>query len=335
MNKPQAIAITPGEPAGIGPDIVIELAQEYHDQPLVILADEQLLRERAKILGLPLNIEILQSPSISEPAPAGTIYLRPVPLAFSTPPGQPHESNAKALLDALSYAAQGCIEGHYKAMVTGPINKAMINKAGISFTGHTEYIAGICHKDLPVMMLTSGDLRVALATTHLALNNVSQAITETLIERVLRILIQDLKYSFNIPEPRIQVLGLNPHAGENGFIGTEEIISISPAISSLAAQGHHVVGPVPADTAFLPARLQNFDAVLAMYHDQGLPVLKYAGFGQAVNCTLGLPVIRTSVDHGTALELAGTGQADSGSFKTALLTAQFMARNRTESGFSN
>lgn len=327
-KTPDAIAITPGEPAGIGPDLVIQLAQEQQSRPLVVFADEQMLADRADTLGLPLKIKRLTTLAVREPAASGSLYLWPVPLARQVTPGHPSAANAKALLETLRLATRGCLERHFQAMVTGPVNKAMINNAGIPFTGHTEFIAGLCRVDLPVMLLTGGGMRVALATTHLALREVSDTITREHIENVLLVLAKDLQRSFLISRPRILVLGLNPHAGEDGHLGTEEIHSLRPAIKTLSQQGFHVEGPIPADTAFLPARLHNIDAVLAMYHDQGLPVLKHAGFGEAVNITLGLPVIRTSVDHGTALDLAATGRAEISSFRSALRIAAQMADNR-------
>ncbi len=328
MNTSTGIAVTPGEPAGIGPDLVIQLSQSRQPQPLIVIADEQMLRDRAALLELPLEIQLLSDFTVSKPAPPASLYLWSAPLSNQVPPGHPSSSNANSLLDALRIATQGCLDGHFKAMVTGPINKAMINNAGIPFTGHTEFIADLCQSKQPVMLLTGGNLRVALATTHLPLNAVSNAISQESLEHILKILIHDLTTSFNIPHPRVLVLGLNPHAGECGHLGTEEIDSIQPAIESLSRQGFAVEGPVPADTAFLPTRLEDIDVVLAMYHDQGLPVLKFAGFGTAVNITLGLPVIRTSVDHGTALDLAGRGQADLGSFQSALNMAITMAENR-------
>ena len=326
-KAPGVIAITPGEPAGIGPDLVIQLAQGRQSRPLVVIADEHMLVDRARTLGLPLKIQCLKNPVVKQPAAPGSLYLWPVPLARQVLPGQPSEANAEALLEALRLATQGCLEHTFQAMITGPVNKAVINNAGIPFTGHTEFIADLCRVELPVMLLTGGGMRVALATTHLALREVSDAITREHIEAVLTVLARDLQRSFGISEPRILVLGLNPHAGEDGHLGTEEIHSIRPAINSLVQQGVHVQGPVPADTAFLPECLRNIDAVLAMYHDQGLPVLKHAGFSEAVNITLGLPVIRTSVDHGTALELAGTGRADGGSLRAALDAAVQIAAN--------
>jgi len=328
VNTSTGIAITPGEPAGIGPDLVIQLSQCRQPQPLIVIADEQLLRDRATLLELPLEILHLSDFSVSEPAPPANLYLWSVPLSNQVAPGQPSSTNANSLLDALRIATRGCLDGHFKAMVTGPINKAMINDAGIPFTGHTEFIADLCQSEQPVMLLTGGNLRVALATTHMPINAVSNAISQERLEQILKILIHDLTTSFNIPHPRVLVLGLNPHAGEGGHLGTEEIDSICPAIESLSKQGFAVEGPVPADTAFLPARLKGIDVVLAMYHDQGLPVLKFAGFGTAVNTTLGLPIIRTSVDHGTALDLAGSGRADLGSFQAALKLAITMAENR-------
>jgi 4-hydroxythreonine-4-phosphate dehydrogenase len=232
--------------------------------------------------------------------------------------GQLNAENARYVLQLLDIAADGCLRGNFDAMVTAPVQKSIINDAGIAFSGHTEYLAERTGAALPVMMLASSSLRVALATTHLPLTAVSAAITPTLLEHVLRILDNDLRQRFHLPAPRIMVCGLNPHAGEGGHLGREEIEVISPVISTLRAQGMQLTGPVPADTAFTPHQLEKADAVLAMYHDQGLPVLKYAGFGNAVNITLGLPIVRTSVDHGTALPLAGTGQADAGSLIAAV-----------------
>ncbi len=315
------IAITAGEPAGIGPDIIIMAAQQAWPAELVCIADEQLLKDRAALLGLPLQLEPF---SIAEPARAhkpGSLKLVHIPLCQPSTPGTLDPTNAGYVLATLTLAADLCLNADVQAMVTAPVQKSVINDAGIAFSGHTEFLQAHCHTEQVVMLLAAGDLRVALATTHLPLAKVPNAINKQSLDRVLRILNSDLQNKFGITTPRIGVLGLNPHAGEAGHLGREEIEIITPVLNQLRNEGLHLEGPLPADTAFNPEILGRTDAYLAMYHDQGLPVLKYAGFGEAVNITLGLPLMRTSVDHGTALSLAGTGTASSGSLSAAIKLA--------------
>lgn len=314
------IALTPGEPAGIGPDLCVQLAQQEHLCQLVAIADPNLLSQRAKQLGLPLIIRIFDPALPSLTHQAGTLLVQPVELSAPAICGQLDPANSGYVLKTIRLASQDCINGTFAAMVTGPVHKGVINDAGMPFSGHTEYIADITG-GTPVMMLATPGLRVALATTHLPLSQVSTAITPDTLIIVIRLLDRDLRLRFAIDYPKILVCGLNPHAGENGHLGREEIEVIEPTLNRLRAEGINLQGPLPADTLFTPKYLNSCDAVLAMYHDQGLPVLKYKGFGQAVNVTLGLPIIRTSVDHGTALELAGTGHASLGSLQFALKTA--------------
>ncbi len=327
------IVITAGEPAGIGPDLCIQLAQQAQPQAPLVIADPRLLQARAALLGLPLTIRPYQA---DEPAPStapGELWLLALEAPGSLEPGQPDPANAAYLLAGLRRAAQGCLSGEFAALVTGPLHKAVINEAGVPFSGHTEYLAELAGVEQVVMMLatetpvTGGDtLRVALLTTHLPLREVADALTAERLQRVLSILDHDLRTRFGIVAPRIKVCGLNPHAGEGGHLGREEQEIIEPTLERLREQGLKLDGPLPADTLFTPHGLQGADAVLAMYHDQGLPVLKHLGFGHAVNITLGLPFIRTSVDHGTALELAGSGRASGGSLAYAIETARRMAR---------
>lgn len=326
------IAITPGEPGGIGPDLVIALAARNWPAAIVALADPEMLASRAALLGIKVRIETWRDDDPLRPHRIGTLAVLPVPLAATASPGLTKPANAHALLKALEIAVDGCLGGRFDALVTGPMHKAVINEAGIPFTGHTEFIAERCGTKQPVMMLVAGRLRVALATTHLPLAAVPGKITPERIGTVLQTLDRDLRGRFGIARPRILVCGLNPHAGEGGHLGREEIEVIIPVCAKLRGKGIDITGPVPADTAFLTHTLEGIDAVLAMYHDQGLPVLKREGFGQAVNITLGLPIVRTSVDHGTALELAGTGLAQTGSLVEALTLAITLSRNeRTES----
>lgn len=322
------IAITPGEPAGIGPDLIIQLVQQAQLWPLVIIADPDLLTARAAQLGLPLTIHEYPHPAVTHQS--GHISVLPVHLAQPCESGKLNPGNASYVLETLREAVNGCQTGKFSALVTGPVHKANINEAGIAFTGHTEFLAELTDTSQVVMMLATPGLRVALATTHLPLNQVSAAITPTLLENVIRILQQDLQTHFGLPQPRILVCGLNPHAGEDGHLGREEIEIISPVVEKLRKQGFELTDPLPADTAFTPPRLEQTDAVLAMYHDQGLPVLKYRGFGQAVNITLGLPFIRSSVDHGTALELVGSGKGNTGSLQMAIDTAMQMSGMQLE-----
>lgn len=319
--------MTPGEPAGIGPDICLQIAARGEARAagaeLVVIADPDLLRERARLLGL--SLEIVEYRGADAPPRPGTLAVLPVRRALAGPCGVADPANARYVLATLDRAVAGCLGGEFDALVTGPVHKAAINRAGIPFTGHTEYLAQITRAPHPVMMLATSALRVALVTTHLPLREVCAAVTRERVETTLRVAAADLRRLFGIADPRILVCGLNPHAGEGGELGTEDEERIRPAIAALVNEGARVRGPQPADTAFLPEQLADTDLVLAMYHDQGLPVLKHRGFGEAVNVTLGLPIVRTSVDHGTALELAGTGRADTGSMLCALRTALEMA----------
>lgn len=321
------IALTLGEPAGIGPDLCVQLAQSSHACELVAIGDPELLHQRAKQLHLSLNLHEFNVNAAPAIYSKGSLAVLPVSLATETECGQLNIANADYVLETIRLATQGCIDGIFDAMVTAPVHKAILNDAGIEFTGHTEYIASLTGGH-PVMMLATEGLRVALVTTHLPLKAVSAAITPERLETVLRILHCDLQRFFGLTHPRIVVCGLNPHAGENGHLGQEELLVIEPILTKLRSEGFNLQGPLPADTLFTPKHLTQADAVLAMYHDQGLPVLKYQGFGKAVNITLGLPIVRTSVDHGTALDLAGTGQADVGSLSLALATALEMSMHQ-------
>jgi 4-hydroxythreonine-4-phosphate dehydrogenase len=323
-KSPSPIVITPGEPAGIGPDIVLQLAQESWPQPWVCVADPTLLTERARQLGIDVNLRLLEQPGPVK-RQAGEIQLIPLSLASPVTAGQLNPANAHYVLESLRIATQGCLAGQFGALVTGPVHKGVINQAGIPFTGHTEWLAAESHTPMVVMMLATAGLRVALVTTHLPLRDVAAAITPERLEATLRILHSDLQQKFGLASPRIAVLGLNPHAGEEGHLGREEIDIINPVLERLRSEGMALDGPLPADTAFTPDKLPQMDAVLAMYHDQGLPVLKHLGFGEAINITLGLPFIRTSVDHGTALELAGSGQVRTDSLRAALRLATELA----------
>ncbi len=322
MRARPRLALTAGEPAGIGPDLCVMMGARLQAQPanfdLVCLADETLLAERAAQLGMPLRT-------------SQAFCIRHLPLAAPVTTGKLDRRNARWVLGLLDAALEGCRGGDYDAMITAPVQKSVINDAGVSFTGHTEYLAEHCGVRRPVMLLAAGSLRVALATTHLPLAAVSGAITGTALDEVLQIVHDDLGSKWGIAAPRIGVCGLNPHAGESGHLGREEIDVIAPAIARAAARGIRATGPWPADTIFTPRQLEHFDVVLAMFHDQGLPVLKHAGFGEAVNVTLGLPIVRTSVDHGTALDLAGTGKADVGSLHAAITLAADLARSRAAS----
>lgn len=321
------LVVTPGEPAGVGPDLVLALAQQAWPVELVVCADPALLLERAQILGLNIELREHQPDAAPQPQAAGTLTVLPVKTAVPVTAGQLNVANAGYVVETLARACDGAINGEFAALVTGPVQKSIINDAGIPFIGHTEFFADRSHCDRVVMMLATEELRVALATTHLPLLDVPAAITRQSLHEVITILHHDLQTKFGITDPQIYVCGLNPHAGEGGHMGHEEIDTIIPALNELREKGMSLIGPLPADTLFQPKYLQHADAVLSMYHDQGLPVLKYQGFGRAVNITLGLPFIRTSVDHGTALELAATGIADAGSFKTAINLAIRMATN--------
>lgn len=300
------------------------LVQRQLPARLVVIADETLLQGRAQMLGLPWGM-----PRFAGRDGAGRFSLLQVPLAVPAQPGMLNPANSRYVLNTLERAADGCRDGEFDAMVTAPVHKGVINDAGIPFTGHTEFLAERLHAPHVVMMLAGGGMRVALATTHLPLRDVAAAITRDSLERTLRVLHQELIARFAIARPRILVAGLNPHAGESGHLGREEIEIIEPVLARLRHEGHDLAGPLPADTLFQPERLQHCDCVLAMYHDQGLPVLKFASFGNGINVTLGLPVIRTSVDHGTALELAGGGQAKCDSLVAAVeLAAELVLRSR-------
>jgi 4-hydroxythreonine-4-phosphate dehydrogenase len=331
-TPPRPIAVTAGEPAGIGPDLCLALAGLPLSSPLVIVGSRSLLAERARMLGLDLQLRAYDPQPAQSPAqspnesPAG-LQVLDIPLAAPCLAGKLDPANARHVLAMLDRAIDGALRGEFAAIVTAPVQKSVINDAGVAFTGHTEYLAQRTGAAHPVMLLAAGALRVALATTHLPLRAVSEAITGPLLDTTLRILDSDLRRLWGIASPRIAVCGLNPHAGESGHLGSEDRDVIAPAIERARAAGLRVDGPLPADTVFVPRNASNYDAVLAMYHDQGLPVLKHAGFGHAVNITLGLPVVRTSVDHGTALDLAGTGRADAGSLMAATrLAMDFAAR---------
>ena len=318
-DKP--LVISAGEPAGIGPDLCLELLREHRDRPLIIVADPEQMQRRATLLSLDVNF------SIYKPGKAITrdsLCVLPIDLANKNVCGAPDPANSPMLLEGLKRAVVGCQHDEFAALVTGPLQKSAINDSGIPFSGHTEFLAGLTNCEAPVMLLTAGDLRVALVTTHLPLRDVANQVTAERIITVTQVLYAGLVNRFGIEDPVINVCGLNPHAGEGGHLGNEDQTIISPALDALREQGMRLRGPLPADTAFTsmsgPA-----DAVLAMYHDQGLPVLKYAGFGNAVNITLGLPIIRTSVDHGTALNIAGSGKADHGSMRAAIDVAHALA----------
>jgi 4-hydroxythreonine-4-phosphate dehydrogenase len=318
------IALTLGEPSGIGPDLCAMLVQQAHGCEIVALGSPDLLQRRAAQLGLSLRLLEFDPTAPAVAQQAGEINVLPVSLAADVQCGRLDRRNSAYVLRAIELAARGCLNGSFQAMVTGPVHKGVINDAGIAFSGHTEFIAEITGGQ-PVMMLATPGLRVALATTHLPLAQVSAALSRERLRSVLEILHRDLGRRFGILRARILVCGLNPHAGEGGHLGREEIDVIEPVLAGLRSEGLNLIGPLPADTLFTPKYLDEADAVLAMYHDQGLPVLKYRGFGRAVNVTLGLPVVRTSVDHGTALDLAGTGRIDAGSLAFALQTALDMS----------
>lgn len=312
------LAITTGEPAGIGPDLLIQLAQQPQNAELVVIADPEVILERATLLNIPLTLREYKQDQPAIINRLNELTILPISCPEPVIAGTLTVANSVYVLATLERAAQGCLRGEFAAIVTAPLHKGIINDAGIPFTGHTEFFAEKTATKLPVMMLVADKLRVALATTHLPLSEVSNAITETSLTTVLEIIDRDLRQKFALQNPHILVCGLNPHAGEGGHMGMEEIETIEPTLNKLRARGMNITGPLPADTLFTPRHLEGADAVLAMFHDQGLPVLKYAGFGHAVNITLGLPIIRTSVDHGTALDLAGTGKAEIGSLMAAI-----------------
>ncbi len=320
MTRLPGLILTAGEPAGIGPDLCLQLADHSWPARLAVAGNMDLLRQRAQLLGIKVTLKECDLDSVAEHEP-GTIQVAHCPLESPVIAGKLNTANAAHVLQLLDMASDACTSRKADAIVTAPLQKSVINDAGIPFTGHTEYLAERTGTATPVMLLSSGKLKVALATTHLPLREVADAITGPLLEAVLVVLLADLELRFGIANPRVMVCGLNPHAGESGHLGKEEETTIIPVLEKLRARGASVIGPVPADTAFTPAQLARADAVLAMYHDQGLPVIKHAGFGEAVNVTLGLPIIRTSVDHGTALDLAGTGRASATSLEAAVRLA--------------
>ncbi len=325
---PPSIALTPGEPAGIGPDIAVQLAQQQQLIPIIVYADPDLLRARAQQLQLPLALHIVDSELPNAELPAGALYIKPHRCAAPVMAGTLDTRNAAYVLDCLRNAAMDCLQQPEKlALVTGPVQKSIINDAGIAFSGHTEFLQDIAGCDKVVMMLATKNLRVALVTTHLPLRAVPNAITADNVRRTLEIVHADLQHYFTDNTPNILVCGLNPHAGENGHLGMEEKNIIEPVIAALQKNGFTLIGPVPADTAFTRERLQNVDVVIAMYHDQGLPVLTAQGFGEAINITLGLPFVRTSVDHGTALDFAGSGNAKHSSLQLAVDSAVKMLQH--------
>ena len=323
------IAITPGEPAGIGPDICALLSKEPPENTeLVVISDTEILKERANQLGISLSINSFEQSKEPVACSRGKLSVLHVDKTSNVVAGQLNADNSPYVLETLKIAVQKALRGELDAIVTGPVHKGVINDAGFNFSGHTEYLAELCEVNRSVMMLTTDDLRVALATTHIPLSEVPNAISRDLIRETISILHKDLENKFGIKNPKILVSGLNPHAGENGHLGREEIDVILPVIEEFVSQKMDVLGPLPADTIFNSELLKKYDAVLTMYHDQGLPVLKFKGFGNAVNVTLGLPIVRTSVDHGTALEKAGTGNVNLGSMNQAISVAKFIANNR-------
>ncbi len=325
MTQPVRIAITPGEPAGLGPDLVLQLLQRASDDERVVVGDAAVLTERAALLGRPFFPYGFDPDQAPQPQQAGEVAVAGPGIAAPVTAGILEPANAAYVVSALESAIDGCLDGTFAALVTGPIHKGVINDAGIAFTGHTELLGARSGGD-PVMMLVADTLRVALATTHVPLRAVADAITRERLRATIKPLAHGLAEHFGVADPRIGVLGLNPHAGEGGHLGTEERDTIEPVLAELQREGHVLEGPLAADTAFLPARLDGLDAIVAMYHDQGLPVLKRYGFGRAVNVTLGLPFVRTSVDHGTALGLAGTGRGDAASLAAAYRLASDLVR---------
>ena len=323
-NVSEQLIVTAGEPAGIGPELCLALADTPASERVVVLTDPAVLEARAKKLNLPISLSEFD-PGKPSPGVRGQLRVWPIDMPAPDVCGQPHTANAHALLEGLTMAVRACADGSFNGMVTAPLQKSVINDAGVPFSGHTEFLAEVAGAELPVMLLVANDLRVALATTHLPLADVPTAITSDGLCKTIRVLHGDLQTRFGIAQPEIVVCGLNPHAGEGGHLGHEDQAVIAPAIATCRAEMINVRGPLPADTAFTPAG-GHADAILAMYHDQGLPVLKYAGFGNAVNVTLGLPIVRTSVDHGTALDIAGTGAADTGSFFAAIELARDLAQ---------
>ncbi|WP_027708370.1 4-hydroxythreonine-4-phosphate dehydrogenase PdxA [Zooshikella ganghwensis] len=325
--KTPRLIITSGEPAGIGPDLCISLINHSFSAELVVAIDPSLFAERAAQLNYAIKKPIAHV-AINEPPTPGALKILPLKTPYPVIPGQPTPDNASYILEQLDTAISGCQQGIFDGMVTAPINKSILNEAGIAFSGHTEYLAQQTQSQQVVMMLATQDMKVALVTTHHPLRQVASLITPSLLEQVIRTLNKGLINYFGQLKPTILVCGLNPHAGENGYLGREELDIINPTLNKLKNEGLSLIGPLPADTLFTPKHLQTADVVLAMYHDQGLPVLKFHGFGKAANITLGLPIIRTSVDHGTALDLAASGKANAGSLLTAIEYAIYMAQNK-------
>jgi len=329
-DRPDPLVLTAGEPAGIGPELCLAIAAGTPTPDFIVVSDIEMLQQRADTLDIGIGLRQLAVGEVgSWRASSGELAVIHTPFPESVVCGQPTPGNAMCLLDGLRIAVDGCREHRFAAMVTAPLAKNVIAESGVAFTGHTEFLAELTGTELPVMMLAAGQLRVALASTHLPLRDVADYITRPRLRAVLGVLRDDLQKKFGIDKPEILVCGLNPHAGESGLLGSEDADVIAPVVREFQARGDNVRGPLPADTAFTPAA-GTADAILAMYHDQGLPVLKYAGFGDAVNITLGLPIIRTSVDHGTAFDLAGSGKADIGSLSSALVLARQMARLQSE-----
>ncbi|MDD2832693.1 MAG: 4-hydroxythreonine-4-phosphate dehydrogenase PdxA [Methylotenera sp.] len=324
------IAITAGEPAGIGPDLCVMLAHTPLNAHLTMIADADLLKARAQSLNLAIQIKPYDRNTHIAHAGDGTLTVLHQATGKPVIPGKLNTQNSQYVLNTLKTAASGCLSAEFDAMVTAPVHKGIINEAGIAFSGHTEFLADLTGTAQVVMMLVGGGMRVALATTHLPLKEVSEAITRNSLETTIRILHHDLVHKFGIKNPRILVAGLNPHAGEDGYLGHEEIDVINPALVQLRLEGMNLIGALPADTLFAKHHLSKANAVLAMYHDQGLPVLKHASFGEGVNVTLGLPIIRTSVDHGTALDLAGTGNIETGSLMAAIQLAITLTHTKSK-----
>jgi 4-hydroxythreonine-4-phosphate dehydrogenase len=325
-GKTLRIALTPGEPAGIGPDLCLLLTQQEQAAEIVYICDPELLKQRAALLGLHFQPRMFDTHAAPQPSAAGEACILPVATGTAVQCGVLDSRNAHYVLETLDQAIKGCRSGTFDALVTGPVHKGIINDAAIDFSGHTEYLAQATGTDTVVMLLATDALRVALVTTHVPLQEVSALITPDRLQRVIRVLHTGLQQRFGIARPRIKVCGLNPHAGEGGHLGREETETIIPTLQGLRKEGIDLDGPLPADTVFNTRTIADSDAILAMYHDQGLPVLKHSGFGRAVNITLGLPLVRTSVDHGTALDLAGTGRIETGSMQMAIKYAAEMAR---------
>ncbi|BAH83177.1 4-hydroxythreonine-4-phosphate dehydrogenase PdxA [Candidatus Ishikawella capsulata] len=318
LNSNFRLAITPGEPAGIGPDLVIQIAQHYWPVEIVVFSCMELLKNRAKQMGLPLILRQYDPSKSPQKHQRGTLTVFPIDTLHPVKAGHLSIANSQYVINTLSMACEKCMTGEFQALITGPVHKGIINAAGIDFTGHTEFFANVTNCKRAVMMFVTDNMRVALATNHLPLKEVYSAITCNSLYEIITILHSELQKKFSLDKPHIYVCGLNPHAGENGYIGQEEIVTIIPTLKKLRKEGIYLTGPLSADSIFQPEYLRSADAILAMYHDQGLPVLKFQGFGKAVNITLGLPFIRTSVDHGTAIQLAGQNIADSYSLMKAI-----------------